>query len=135
MVWSPKTKAKRNLLNNFIWQKRTFDRHRTARAKSSLNIFAQKYLRKFEDTTYFILQNKYLHIYEDIFGAKIAPLICHIFWKPKSTYVYIFFFRFSFCARICIQVLVRNEKRKKVVGIRYSILPLHDHIIFCFTGR
>ena len=24
MVWSPKTKAKRNLLNNFIWRKSTF---------------------------------------------------------------------------------------------------------------
>ena len=32
--------------------------------KSSLNIFAQKFLRKCKDT-YFILQNKYLRIYKD----------------------------------------------------------------------
>ena len=38
--------------------------------QSSLSIFAQKYLRKCEDT-YLILQNKYLHIYEDSFGAKM----------------------------------------------------------------
>ena len=35
--------------------------------QSSLSIFAQKYLHKCEDT-YFILQNKYLGIYEDTFG-------------------------------------------------------------------
>ena len=42
---------------------------------SSLSIFAQKYLRKCKDT-YFILQNKYLHIYEDTFGAKILRDYC-----------------------------------------------------------
>ena len=36
----------------------------------SLSIVAQKYLRKCEDT-YFILQNKYLRIYELTFGTKI----------------------------------------------------------------
>ena len=36
--------------------------------QSSLSIFAQKYLRKCEDT-YFILQNKYLCIYKDSFGS------------------------------------------------------------------
>ena len=39
-------------------------------AQSSLSIIAQKYLRECEDT-YFILQNKYLCIYEDSFGVKI----------------------------------------------------------------
>ena len=39
-------------------------------AKSSLSSFAQKYLRKWEET-YFILQNKYLRIYKDRFGVKI----------------------------------------------------------------
>ena len=43
------------------------------RAQSSLSIFTQKYLRKCEDT-YFILQNKYLPIYEDSFGVKILLL-------------------------------------------------------------
>ena len=38
--------------------------------QSSLSIFAQKYLHKGEDT-YFILQNNYLYIYKDSFGAKI----------------------------------------------------------------
>ena len=33
-------------------------------------IFTQKYLRKCEDT-YFILRNKYLHMYEDSFGVKM----------------------------------------------------------------
>ena len=37
--------------------------------QSSLSIFTQKYLRKCEDT-FFILQNKYLWIYEDSFGAR-----------------------------------------------------------------
>ena len=36
----------------------------------SLSIFARKYFHKCEDT-YFILQNKYLCIYKDSFGAKI----------------------------------------------------------------
>ena len=44
-------------------------------AQSSLSIFAQKYLRKCEDT-YFILQNKYLRIDEDSFGAKILRDDC-----------------------------------------------------------
>ena len=35
--------------------------------QSSLSIFTQKYLRKCKDT-FFILQNKFLRIYEDIFG-------------------------------------------------------------------
>ena len=38
--------------------------------QSYLNIFAQKYLHKCEDN-YFILQNKYLRIYEKSFRAKI----------------------------------------------------------------
>ena len=38
-------------------------------AQSSLSIFAQKHLCKWEDA-YFILQNKYLCINEDSFGAK-----------------------------------------------------------------
>ena len=48
-----------------------FSAHLVLSAQSSLSIFAQKYLRKCEDTTYFVLQNKYLPIYEDSFGAKI----------------------------------------------------------------
>ena len=43
--------------------------------QSSLSIFAQKYLRKCEDT-YFILQNKYLWIYKDSFGARILKDDC-----------------------------------------------------------
>ena len=38
--------------------------------QSYLSIFNQNYLRKCNDT-YFIMQNKYLHIYEDSFGTKI----------------------------------------------------------------
>ena len=38
--------------------------------QSSLSIFNQKYICKYKDT-YFILQNKYLRINEDSFGAKI----------------------------------------------------------------
>ena len=45
--------------------------------QSSLSIFAQKYLRKCEDT-YFILQNKYLSIYKDSFGAKILSDDCSL---------------------------------------------------------
>ena len=43
--------------------------------QSSLSIFAQKYLRKCEDT-YFILQIKHLRIYEDAFAAKIHRNDC-----------------------------------------------------------
>jgi hypothetical protein len=43
--------------------------------QSSLSIFAQKYLCKCENT-YFILQNKYLCIYEDSFGAMIIKDDC-----------------------------------------------------------
>ena len=38
-------------------------------------LFAQKCLRKFEDT-YLILQKKHLHIYKDSFGAKILRDDC-----------------------------------------------------------
>ena len=48
-----------------------FSAHLVLSAQSSLSIFAQKYLRKCKDTTYFILQNKHLPIHEDSFGAKI----------------------------------------------------------------
>ena len=44
-------------------------------AQSSLIIFTQKYLHKCKDT-YFILQNKYLRIYEDTFGTKILRDDC-----------------------------------------------------------
>ena len=44
-------------------------------AQSSLNICDQNYLRKCKDT-YFILQNKYLRIDEDSFGAKILRDDC-----------------------------------------------------------
>ena len=46
--------------------------------QSSLSIFAQKYLHKCEDT-YFILQNKYIHIYEDSFRAKILRDDCTLY--------------------------------------------------------
>ena len=38
------------------------------------SIFAQKYLRKCIDT-YFILQNKYIRIYEDSFGGFGAKIL------------------------------------------------------------
>ena len=50
----------------------------------SLSIFTQKYLRKCKDT-YFILQNKFLRIYEDIFGAKIIRFEDIIFSYRPST--------------------------------------------------
>ena len=43
--------------------------------QSSLTIFNQNYLRKCNDT-YFIIQNKYLRIYEDSFGTKILRDDC-----------------------------------------------------------
>ena len=50
-------------------------------AQSFLSIFAQKYLSKCEDT-YFILQNKYLCIYEDSFGVKLLRDDCAARVKP-----------------------------------------------------
>ena len=44
-------------------------------AQSSLSICFQKYLSKCEDT-YFILQNKFLHIYTDSFETKILRNDC-----------------------------------------------------------
>ena len=70
-------------------------RHRTTRVKSSLSIFAQKYLCKFEDTTYFILQNKYLHICEDSFGGKMLRDDCTpniTLYFPQVLVKLIFFF-------------------------------------------
>ena len=49
--------------------------HTELSAQSSLSIFSQKYLLKCEDT-YLILQNKYLHIYEDTFRTKILRDDC-----------------------------------------------------------
>ena len=39
--------------------------------RNHLCIFAEKYLRRCEDTYFITLQNKYLCIYKDSFGAKI----------------------------------------------------------------
>ena len=56
--------------------------------QSFLSIFTQKYLRKCEDS-YFILQNKYLHIYDDSLGAKILRDDCAI--VQQVTYkIYLF---------------------------------------------
>ena len=52
---------------------RRFSTRKSLSLHSSMSMFAQKYLRKFKDT-YFILQNKYLCIYEDSFGAKILSM-------------------------------------------------------------
>ena len=50
---------------------------------SSLGVFAPKHLHKCKDT-YFILQNKYLRIYEDTFGTQILRDDCTLkvlnFW-------------------------------------------------------
>ena len=49
--------------------------------QSSLSIINQNYLRKCNNT-YFIIQNKYLHIYEDSFGTKILRDDCaHSIWR------------------------------------------------------
>ena len=54
-------------------------------AQSSLSIFTQNYLRKCKDI-YFMLQNKYLFIYEDSFGAKILKDDCALWtWIHKSS--------------------------------------------------
>ena len=52
-------------------------------SQSSLSIFAKNYLCKCEDT-YFILQNKYLGIYEYSFGAKILEDDCILSPIQKS---------------------------------------------------
>ena len=54
--------------------------------QSSLSIFAQKYLCKCKDT-YFILQNKYLCIHEDSFGAKIHRDDCVLILHPDLTLI------------------------------------------------
>ena len=46
-------------------------------AQSSLSIFDQKYHHKCEDT-YYIVQNKYLRIYEVSFGPKILRDDCNL---------------------------------------------------------
>ena len=51
----------------------------SVKSSLTLSIFAQKYLYKCKDT-YFILQNKYLYIYEDSFRAKILGDAC----TPKT---------------------------------------------------
>ena len=66
--------------------------------KSSLSIFAQKYIRKYKDT-YFILQNKYLR---NSIGAKILRDDCAIIILPNENYshkpiqISEYFFLFSF---------------------------------------
>ena len=54
-------------------------------AQSSLSIFTQKYLCKCRDI-YLMLQNKYLCIYKDSFGAKILKDDCALrTWIHKSS--------------------------------------------------
>ena len=58
--------------------------------QSSLIIFAQRYLYKCKNT-YIILQNKYLCIYEDSFGAKILRDDCShttIAYAASTTYIF-----------------------------------------------
>ena len=57
-------------------------------AQSSPSIFTQKYLRKCKDT-YFILQNMYLSIYEDSFGAKILRDDCALRLIRGISYVFL----------------------------------------------
>ena len=59
--------------------------------QSSLIIFAQRYLCKCKNT-YIILQNKYLCIYEDSFGAKIL--------RDNRT-LYMFFSSWALCFSEC----------------------------------
>ena len=66
------------------------------RAQSSLSIFAQKYLHKCEDT-YFFLQNKYICIDEDSFGAKILMIAS----KVLAVQQYWNTFRFSKSSYLC----------------------------------
>ena len=62
------------------------------RAQSSLSIYAEMYLRKCK-YTYFILQNKYLCIYEDSFGVKILRDDCvHRKQKAGTHFQKIIFF-------------------------------------------
>ena len=56
------------------WLKRKKRENNTLSVESSLSSFAQKYLHKCKDT-YFILQNKYLCIYEFSFAAKILTYL------------------------------------------------------------
>ena len=54
----------------------------SVKSSLTLSIFAQKYLRIMQRyLAYLILQNKYLCIYEDSFGAKIVREDC----APKSS--------------------------------------------------
>ena len=73
----------------------------------SLNIFAQKYLDKCEDT-YFILHNKYLRIYKDSFGSKIFWDDCALFEMGKN------YFTCSFL----IFSIVSDKLRKKLLYIK-----------------
>ena len=64
-----------------------------ARAANTVGEFERaiiflKYLRKWEDT-YFILQNKYLCIYNDSFGAKILRDECalHLIYQTKNNQI------------------------------------------------
>ena len=61
-------------------------------AQSSLNIFAQKYLHKCKDT-YFILQNRYLSIFQDSFGAKLLRDDCDL---SSFSFVYFRFRKHNF---------------------------------------
>ena len=63
---------------------------------SSLSIFAPKYLREYKDT-YFFLQNKYICIDEDSFGAKILMIAS----KVLAVQQYWNTFRFSKSSYLC----------------------------------
>ena len=63
------------------WLKRKKRENNTLSVQSSLSSFAQNYLHKCKDT-YFILQKKYIHIYEDSFRAKMLRDDCTLTARP-----------------------------------------------------
>ena len=102
--------------------------------QSSLIIFTQKYLHKCKDT-YFILQNKYLGIYEDSFGTKILRddcvlskylpghlLITSMVSKLQMT---------TFIAAMCLMIILSKGSTSKIIGniICKSIFNVYPRLV------
>ena len=80
---------------------------------NTLSIFPQKYLPKCEEP-YFILQNKYLHIYEDRFGATILRddhALLHSFFSIHPLYMGFFLTTAISLATLASQIYLLSKKK------------------------
>ena len=143
MVWSPKTKAKRNLMNDFIWQKNTF-KLLTLIFFILLTEFRATLFTSFWDTLLF----KFIFLLNRPFcsndqNVRKAGGDRPIFSKSVySVYGYVLFFiqnsSFKYQQHFCchkLELLVLHWTQKNELQIASDLICGPNFKLFCTYGR